>query len=227
MISGPYAENPEGQAPACPRAAGLSRDSGQAGACPSSLVPICLIFAAFLCSCSERKVEIRHYQEITTEAPAQVRQPAASDLPAMSETKSLSWTCPDGWVEQPASNMRLATFLVGPDNVECTIVTFPGDAGGVKPNVKRWLGQLQLEVADDVLDTFLKKQPASTTRGGLPCTIFDFSELPVENKGSSMLAGMAAAGGQTVFVKLMGPGPLLASEKERFVKLCESLGIKE
>ena len=185
------------------------------------------IAMVLLCACSERKPEIRSYREIVVEAPAHVHQPEAAELPAMSETKRLTWTCPDGWVERPASDMRLATFLVGPDNVECTIVSFPGDAGGVKPNVKRWLGQLQLEVAEEDLDAFLKKQPATTTRGGLPCTMFDFSELPLESKGSSMLAGMAAAGSQTVFVKLMGPGPLLASEKKNFEALCGSLGIQD
>ncbi len=46
-------------------------------------------------------------------------------------------------------------------------------------------------------------------------------------RDATMLAGMAAAGSQTVFVKLMGPGPLLAAEKENFVKLCESLGVQE
>jgi len=187
----------------------------------------CLTVAALCGACSERKTEIRRYREIVVETPAHVHQPAATELPALSETSHLTWTCPDGWVEEPGKDMRLATFLVGPDKAECTIVSFPGDAGGVKPNVKRWLGQLKLDVADDVLDAFLKKQPATTTRGGLPCTIFDFSELPVEAKGSTMLAGMAAAGSQTVFVKLMGPGSLLAAEKENFGKLCESLGVQE
>ncbi|HEY8240193.1 MAG TPA: hypothetical protein VIH35_02040 [Kiritimatiellia bacterium] len=186
------------------------------------------MITVLLTSCSERKAEVRSYREIVIEAPAHVHQPETAEQPAATGTKKhLTWTCPDGWTEQPGNNMRLATFLVGPDKIECTIVSFPGDAGGVKANVKRWLGQLTVEIADDVLDAFLKKQPATTTQGGLPCTIFDFSELTAARGGASMLAGMAAAGSETVFVKLMGPGPLLASEKERFLQLCESLGVTE
>jgi hypothetical protein len=122
--------------------------------------------------------------------------------------------------------MRLATFRVGPDKTECTIVAFPGDAGGVKANLKRWLGQLNLTVRDDALDAFLQSQPAMTTKGGLLCTVFDFSELAPGDAGAkSMLAGMIAAGNQSVFVKLMAPTTLLAQEKENFLSLCESIGM--
>jgi hypothetical protein len=188
--------------------------------------------AGLFSGCSQDAREIRHYREIVVQAPA---APAHSPddghnhaEPAAPQGR-LAWTAPEGWTELPGSEMRLATFKIGTENAECTIVAFPGEAGGVKANIRRWLGQISVEVGDEQLDAFLRSQPSITTEGGLPCTIFDFAPLlPVgADNPTSMIAGIAAANRQSIFIKLMGPASVLAAEQERFTALCTSLRLEQ
>lgn len=60
------------------------------------------------------------------------------------------WTLPDGWQEQPGSQLRYATLVIPggekPLEVSVTALPNPGDdeAGYVLVNVNRWRGQLKL-----------------------------------------------------------------------------------
>ena len=195
------------------------------GSWAGCFVAIC---AVLLFGCSEKTREIRHYREVAVAPPPSAEAHAEHDghnHDAPESASRISWTAPEGWTELPGADMRLATFQIGPDKTECTIVAFPGEAGGIRANIVRWLGQVKIEVGDEQLDAFLRSQPSITTEGGLPCTLFDFAPLLPEGDttATSMLAGIAAAGRQSIFIKLTGPVPLLAAEKERFTALCRSL----
>ncbi len=193
---------------------------------------------ALAAGCGEREPALRQYQEIVVEAPT--RQERVADVAAMAQqmppagggmagtpvatgSAALTWTTPDGWTEQPGQAMRMATFLVGPDRKECTIVSFPGDVGGIEANLRRWIGQLQATVADDALAKFARAPETFQSEGGLGCLVYDFSGLLPAGSAQSMLAAIVPMDGQTVFVKLMGPRDLLAAERERFLSLCRSL----
>lgn len=60
------------------------------------------------------------------------------------------WTLPAGWRQQPASGMRFATLLVGPEDKpwELTVIPLPTSPGPAEEallaNVNRWRGQLGL-----------------------------------------------------------------------------------
>src|SRR5690349_5138785 len=79
------------------------------------------------------------------------------------------WVKPDGWSEQPASEMRLGSFKVdGPDgtSADISVVAFPGEAGGLISNINRWRGQLELppleekELPETVRQTEIQGAPA-------------------------------------------------------------------
>jgi hypothetical protein len=60
-----------------------------------------------------------------------------------------SWQLPGGWRQMPASGMRFATVLLGPDDdaLELTVIPLPIEADpaqSILANVNRWRGQLGL-----------------------------------------------------------------------------------
>lgn len=140
----------------------------------------------------------------------------------------MTWQAPAGWTEEPGSGMRIGSFRVDVEGsaAECSIVSLSGDAGGLVPNVNRWIGQLGLEVPpSDALSSFLSAQPVITTAGGHEGVLIDLTELMEEHPSTaqSMLVGIIMRGSQTVFVKFTGTKTALAAERESFEALCTSL----
>ena len=55
---------------------------------------------------------------------------------------------PTGWKPGKVSSMRLGSYSVEEEDgcsLDISITSFPGDLGGLMPNVKRWLGQIGLQ----------------------------------------------------------------------------------
>lgn len=202
------------------------------------IVPLLLLGAM---GCDRPAPSVRRYQEISiaperpvaaaNAAVAPATGPAGapgpgSDMastPVQTAQVSLQWTLPAGWVEGPARAMRLATFLVGDSGRECVVTVFPGDVGGLEANLRRWLGQMQAEVADADLARFARAPETFQTEGGLPCLVYDFAGLLPAGQAESLLAAVVPLEGSTAFVKFGGPRDLLATQKSAFLDLCRSL----
>lgn len=156
----------------------------------------------------------------------------ASDMPASRAAASprlasVKWTSPEGWREEAGSGMRLASFSIERDGgkASCTIISLGGAAGGLEANVRRWLGQLNVEVPPpNEFFAFLERQERIESEGGLKGVVVDLSELSggAPDK-DSMLAALFTMDGSTLFVKLTAPRALLAGEKDAFIRLCASL----
>lgn len=57
------------------------------------------------------------------------------------------WFIPEGWETGKKSSMRIGSFSVQDGNnssLDISVTAFPGDLGGLLPNVERWLGQIGL-----------------------------------------------------------------------------------
>jgi hypothetical protein len=166
--------------------------------------------------CGSGDIPVRTYQEVVEAASQPVFSP---ELRA--KRTPLAWVSPEGWVEQPASGMRLATFQVG--DTECTLVQFPGSVGGMTANVERWAGQLNQPVPpSDRLDSFVAAAPVLKSQGGLEGRLFDFRRL-YPDADPSMLVAVMSVNQAMLFVKLQGPRDLLEREFGRFRELCVSL----
>lgn len=199
----------------------------------ATTVAAVVAFGAMLCSCGGRKPSWRTYKEheVIVQAPHAAHAAGeAAAAPAGAESQAaLQWKTPQGWSETRSdSGMRLATFELKGDAGAgtCTIVLLGGDAGGLKANVVRWIGQLQLAVpADPDFDAFMKRQQTFATEGGFNTVLLDLTELgPANNDAAnSMLASYITVGESSCFVKLTGPAGLLKKEKENFIQLCRSL----
>jgi len=58
----------------------------------------------------------------------------------------VTWTVPEGWHQEPAKELRHATFRAGPKETasELTVIRLEGKAGSMLANVNRWRGQIGL-----------------------------------------------------------------------------------
>ena len=148
----------------------------------------------------------------------QAPEPGAAPAPAGS---AIVWRTPGGWIEKPSSPPRLATFAVG--DAECTIVSFPGDTGGVAANLRRWLGQLKVEATDERIARLIETGSPFSSEGGFAGTVYDFSAALPGDAQTGMLAAILDAGASSLFVKLMASPALLSAEKDGFAELARSL----
>ncbi len=133
------------------------------------------------------------------------------------QARSVHWTAPAGWEEQPASGFRKGSFLVrGADGktADVSVISFPEAAGGVLANVNRWRDQLKLSPTSD------------ETKAGTPLPVAGHemlfvdlvSEQPISPDSSKVriLGGIFPLNGETWFFKMMGPDQVVEGQREAF-----------
>lgn len=139
--------------------------------------------------------------------------------PDPSAPQPYAWDAPASWQPQPASSMRLASYLVpgsGGETGDFSVIRLAGDAGGLVNNVNRWRGQVGLAPAAEAairadletLPTQLDSE-AQTIRLDGP-------------DGQSLFAAILPHDGMTLFFKLIGPTVLVADAVPDFRTLVES-----
>ncbi len=139
--------------------------------------------------------------------------------------EGLTWETPEGWVEAPATSMRVANLRFGKNQEgECYFTILSGGGGGLAANVNRWRGQMGLEPAEEAAIEALPLR----TLFGKPATYLSldgtFSGMGAEPKdGYRMLGLISTDGGSTYFVKLTGPQELVAENQAKFEAFCASL----
>lgn len=184
---------------------------------------------AVMTGCGFREPQWRIYEEVMIDGHAAHNHEAApATRPAQAvRADALRWTAPERWTEEKGTGMRLATFKLSRDGADgvCTIVTLGGAAGGIEPNVSRWIGQLKLPaLSADAMAAFLDKQKKIQTAGGFEGVVVDLTELGDQSPGTeSMLAAIIKVDGVSLFVKLTGTVGLIKAELDAFTKLCESV----
>ncbi len=206
-----------------------------------------LVFITWACGGNG---EVRKYKEKTPPPPAKAKTKdphAGMNMPAPGGNTGTTagqpagkahfhWDTPEGWAEvKKTSGIRLATFTVqaGEQNGECTIIPLSGDAGGLKANVSRWLGQMTTGASSSapmmssqgdpaVVDSLIKEQERFLTKGELPAVLIDYTAVTKSDADRSILAGVITLDTSTVFIKLNGPKALLTANKVKFKALCQS-----
>ncbi|MBV8141849.1 MAG: hypothetical protein JOZ60_07385 [Verrucomicrobia bacterium] len=132
------------------------------------------------------------------------------------------WNKPDGWVEQPLSEMRLGSFKVeGANNAsaDVSVIAFAGEAGGLISNINRWRGQLQLAPLDE---DQLSQAIQHTEVDNVPTALVDFRTAENSPKPSRILGAVLQAADRTWFVKMTGPPELLETQRQKFSEFVQS-----
>ncbi|HEY5892286.1 MAG TPA: hypothetical protein VIT91_03555 [Chthoniobacterales bacterium] len=165
-----------------------------------------LIFAVAaltLAGCEDREIKVYDIpKETGTSAPVVSAKP--------------QWVVPSGWQELPPTGMRVASFSSGRGDakeLDVSVVTFPGEAGGLLANVNRWRGQMKLEPVADT--TGIETQDVA----GQPLQIVEFSE---PGQDHAMLGAIFLRPDQSWFVKLTGSKATVAAEAVRFREFAQS-----
>jgi len=133
---------------------------------------------------------------------------------------------PPEWRQIPGTQLRLFNYRFG-EGAKGGEVYVSRARGGVLPNVNRWLGQFgkpPLESLDDlpkikVLGLDAVVVSASGKFGG--------GMGKAEQENAAVLGVIADHGGGLLTVKMIGPADQVAAERERMLKFCESLRIKQ
>jgi hypothetical protein len=139
----------------------------------------------------------------------------AEKLPA--DAAEPNFKVPENWTEKTPGPMIQRAFTVSGEagQAEITISRFPGATGGMIPNVNRWRAQLGLtplaaaeaNQAIEMLGVGGKKESylidIKGTRAGKP---------------ARMIAVGVPHQGETWFFKLVGDEPVIAKEKDAFVR---------
>ena len=194
-----------------------------------------LISSLAFCSCETKEAK-REYTEIVIEPATgpfvdsfKTRDTPVTDISLNESGIKLSWSLPVDWVERERRGMRLAAFSsgMGKGAIECTVISLPGQAGGLESNVKRWIGQINLEIpSEETLKTFVNSSEKFNTAGGLSATLIDLTKLTQSKTAQSMNACAIDTSQETIFVKMTGLKSALEKNREKLKSLCQSLKIK-
>ncbi len=147
----------------------------------------------------------------------------------------IKWNPPGAWKAQPPRPMRAATYAVpaapgDKEDGECIVSYFgPGQGGGVKENVDRWLGQFEEASARAAAKN------AGKTINGLRVTTLDVSGTysgaggpmaasKVSKPGYRLLGAIVDGPQGPVFFKFTGPAKTVAANRAAFEAMLASLG---
>jgi hypothetical protein len=196
---------------------------------PSTPAPAVFLLAGLVfAGC--RQEEVRVYQAPREEealASSGASAPSASaSRESASARPAAPWTVPEGWVEQPASGMRVASYRVSAADgrsADISVVALQGESGGELANVNRWRNQAGL---DALTEAQLDGARTPAVAGRRPVTLYEIvGEKPLlEDKYRvRTLAAILPAGEMTVFFKMTGEDALVAAEKPKFLSWLRSV----
>jgi hypothetical protein len=147
----------------------------------------------------------------------------ASGSPTAGGAEGMTWTLPAHWTLQPeTSQMRVATIAVDHDgqSAEVTVTKFPGDVGGMLPNINRWRRQLGMPAISSVDE----QQIASREVAGSSAEFVDLVTDPNDPASQRMYVVLVPHDGMTWFLKMVGPSRFLEAQKGSYDAFIASVG---
>jgi len=144
-------------------------------------------------------------------------------------------TVPAGWTARaPASNMRLAEYVVTPlpnstEGAEVIVYFFgKGQGGNVQANLTRWKAQFSTADGSPVPETIIRDSTS-----GIPITFAEYRGTYARGIGAgdaanakadqALLAGIAETPSGTLFIQLFGPAARVAAERQAFMGFVKGL----
>jgi hypothetical protein len=171
-----------------------------------------------------------HFSGDTVQQPAATLEAMPSDphggvLPAIDKSNSEpNWNPPSNWKSYQSGQMTVKSFSVLGDNgqkANIAISVFPGDVGGTFANVNRWRAQMGLA---PIGHKDLPEATQSLQVAGGAAVLVDLTN-PSAQAGAPtrLVAAIVPQGDRTWFYKLVGDEPVVAREKDGFVKFVEAV----
>lgn len=167
-----------------------------------------------------RSVEFGAAQEAAAADVSTAPTPAAPLSTASG--RALTWTAPSNWTAKPLGQMRKGSFsLPGASGGEAdlSIISFPGEAGGIAENLNRWRGQIHL---DPLSPTDLAGSAHTIANAGLRFTVVDYTGTTGTGP-TRLLGAVLPLEKETYFFKLMGPEAVVAQHKDAFMDFLKTV----
>jgi len=176
---------------------------------------------AFVASQKDNFIQFLKSVSFVENAPAETAAAPADQ--GESQNASSIWTIPSGWQALPPSQFLLAEFAItgtSDAKADVNVAEMGGEGGGLAANVNRWRGQLGLPAADE---TDFSKSVSTLDIPGGQATLVDLTGTDSKTGKPARLVGVIVPqNGQTWFYKLMGDEPVVAQQKDAFIKFIQS-----
>ena len=193
-----------------------------------SPIVVCALFL-LEAGCKEKNA-IKDYQVPKAETESTAPEAHAHGTPSTGAVVELgartgsptfiSDKAPAGWMAQPLSSMRQASYLVKGDGgatADISLVLLAGPAGGVLDNINRWLTQLgKPAITSDQLTKIAQKVTTSIGEA----TVVDIEGLPEGGdpaKDGRIVAGIISGPDGSYFFKMRGNAALAETQKAAFI----------
>ncbi|MBL9134947.1 MAG: hypothetical protein JNK85_03720 [Verrucomicrobiales bacterium] len=134
-----------------------------------------------------------------------------------------TWEIPEGWKPVAAPQMVHSKWSAPADaagSADVTVSVFPGEAGGLLPNLNRWRSQVGLGPAPDAeLNPMVGNLEISGGQG----TLVDFQGQSPESGNAIRLVGaVVKKDGNSWYYKILGPPAAVEAHRAAFVKLIQT-----
>ncbi|MCC7375715.1 MAG: hypothetical protein IT581_13745 [Verrucomicrobiales bacterium] len=152
-------------------------------------------------------------------APATAAAPAAES----SSGPNAAWEIPDTWKAVPAPRMvhsKWTTTSEKGGGADVTVSVFPGEAGGLLPNLNRWRSQVGLGQAPD---TELSPLIGNLEITGGQGTLVDFQGQSPESGDAMRLVGaVVKKDGNSWYYKILGTPAAVEAQRAAFIKFIQT-----
>lgn len=138
-------------------------------------------------------------------------------------TPKPKWQVPDAWKAQPAPNMVHSKWTVTAGNgasADISVSVFPGEVGGLVPNLNRWRSQVGLPPAPE---PELKALQDNLDVLGGKATLADFVGSSPESGNQTRIVGaVVRRDGFSWFYKILGAPAAIEAHRESFLQFIQS-----
>jgi hypothetical protein len=208
-------------------------------------VLVSLGLAMGLLGCKEKQP--RYYSEIAFKPNPVAAGPMSGgmgggSMPPMNADLvdiTVTWKLPESWrVKDSANAMRIGSFYIAdssladngtidPKAVDVSVIQLGGEAGGLKANINRWMGQVGIKATPEEMDDLIKTAKRFKTQSGQAGLFIDLTDKLSGDmtQSKTIYAGIVTATKYSVFVKAMGERERVVKIKSQLKAFCESLTI--
>jgi hypothetical protein len=163
--------------------------------------------------------------------PGEAGMPSAGDPAGTAQDPGVAWQAPPRWVEELATGMRLATYVVpapasGGEAARCAVYYFgPGQGGGTDDNIERWIGEFENPAEPVRRDSEVRGLKVSRVEvtGTYRAHADPAQGSSDPSPGWTLLGAIVEGPNGALFFKLTGPSRSAAPAAKEFDGLLASL----
>ena len=157
--------------------------------------------------------------------------PSAAEPMGTTQDPGVAWQTPARWIEEPATGMRLATYVIpapasGGEAARCAVYYFgPGQGGGTDANIERWIGEFEDPAAPERRESEVRGFKVSRVEvtGTYLAHADPTQDSSRPSRDWTLVGAIVEGPNGALFFKLTGPSRSAAPAAKEFDGLLASL----